>query len=49
MAPEPKAPNRACDTSRPLRRTRSMSRDILVTCALPYANGPLHLGHLVGY
>ena len=21
----------------------------LVTCALPYANGPLHLGHLVGY
>ncbi|GGZ58863.1 methionine--tRNA ligase [Lysobacter xinjiangensis] len=26
-----------------------MSRQILVTCALPYANGPLHLGHLVGY
>ncbi|MGY3264657.1 methionyl-tRNA synthetase [Lysobacter sp. HA35] len=26
-----------------------MSREILVTCALPYANGPLHLGHLVGY
>lgn len=24
-------------------------RRILVTCALPYANGPLHLGHLVGY
>ncbi|UXI69546.1 methionine--tRNA ligase [Tahibacter amnicola] len=22
---------------------------ILVTCALPYANGQLHLGHLVGY
>ena len=22
---------------------------IVVTCALPYANGPLHLGHLVGY
>jgi len=21
----------------------------LVTCALPYANGPLHIGHLVGY
>ena len=21
----------------------------LVTTALPYANGPLHLGHLVGY
>jgi methionyl-tRNA synthetase len=26
-----------------------MSREALVTCALPYANGPLHLGHLVGY
>lgn len=25
------------------------SRKILVTGALPYANGPLHLGHLVGY
>jgi len=22
-------------------------RKILVTCALPYANGPIHLGHLV--
>ncbi len=22
---------------------------LLITCALPYANGPLHLGHLVGY
>jgi methionyl-tRNA synthetase len=26
-----------------------MSRDILVTFALPYANGALHLGHMVGY
>ncbi len=26
-----------------------MARKILVTNALPYANGPLHLGHLVGY
>jgi methionyl-tRNA synthetase len=25
------------------------SRRILVTHALPYANGPLHLGHMVGY
>ena len=24
-------------------------RRILVTSALPYANGPLHLGHLVEY
>ncbi|MEQ1790481.1 MAG: class I tRNA ligase family protein, partial [Rickettsiales bacterium] len=24
-------------------------RKIMVTSALPYANGPLHLGHLVGY
>ncbi len=27
----------------------SEQRDILVTNALPYANGPIHLGHLVGY
>jgi methionyl-tRNA synthetase len=26
-----------------------MTREFVVTCALPYANGPLHLGHLVGY
>ena len=26
-----------------------MSAPALVTSALPYANGPLHLGHLVGY
>ena len=26
-----------------------MPRRILVTNALPYANGPLHIGHLVGY
>ncbi|AND67758.1 methionyl-tRNA synthetase [Dyella thiooxydans] len=26
-----------------------MSRRILVTNALPYANGPLHMGHLLGY
>ena len=26
-----------------------MPREFVVTCALPYANGPLHLGHLVGY
>ena len=25
------------------------SREILVTNALPYANGPIHVGHLVGY
>ena len=24
-------------------------RKILVTSALPYANGPLHIGHLVEY
>ena len=26
-----------------------MTRKILATNALPYANGPLHLGHMVGY
>ena len=25
------------------------SRTILVTSALPYANGPIHIGHLVEY
>ncbi len=29
--------------------TPAMNRDILVTSALPYANGPLHLGHLLEY
>jgi methionyl-tRNA synthetase len=24
-------------------------REILVTSALPYANGPIHLGHLIEY
>ncbi|OOG43104.1 methionine--tRNA ligase [Rhodanobacter sp. C06] len=27
----------------------TMSRRLLVTNALPYANGPLHMGHLLGY
>jgi len=27
----------------------AMSRRLLVTNALPYANGPLHMGHLLGY
>ena len=26
-----------------------MSRRLLVSNALPYANGPIHIGHLVGY
>ena len=26
-----------------------MRRRLLVTHALPYANGPLHLGHMLGY
>lgn len=31
------------------RRARCARRRMLVTSALPYANGPLHLGHLVEY
>jgi methionyl-tRNA synthetase len=27
----------------------SSSAPLIVSCALPYANGPLHVGHLVGY
>ena len=30
-------------------QTSSSRRRILVTSALPYANGPIHLGHLVEY
>ncbi len=29
--------------------SQNTPRKILVTSALPYANGPIHLGHLVGY
>ncbi len=29
--------------------SRTAQRKLLVTNALPYANGPIHLGHLVGY
>jgi len=25
------------------------TRKILVTNALPYANGPIHIGHMLGY
>jgi methionyl-tRNA synthetase len=31
------------------RQGRKMPRKIVVTSALPYANGPIHLGHLVEY
>ncbi|MBP6627445.1 MAG: class I tRNA ligase family protein, partial [Arenimonas sp.] len=39
------------DNDGPARTPRPMTppRPALVTTALPYANGPLHLGHLVGY
>ena len=41
---------RACDNSRSNNGLQNdMSRKILVTNALPYANGPIHLGHMVGY
>ena len=29
--------------------TNEISKKILVTNALPYANGSIHIGHLVGY
>src|SRR5690606_19092972 len=38
-----------CDNRRPPAHATAMPRNALVTNALPYANGPLHLGHLVGY
>jgi len=33
----------------PMDETSMSNRRILVTSALPYANGPIHLGHLVEY
>ena len=30
-------------------QNRMKNRKILVTSALPYANGPIHIGHLVEY
>jgi len=46
-----------CYVRRPFTRPNNMTtrtsippaRNILVTSALPYANGPIHLGHLVEY
>ncbi len=40
----------ACHNAQSLQEaTQPMSRRLLVTHALPYANGPLHLGHMLGY
>jgi len=32
-----------------MSKTKSPNRRLLVTSALPYANGPIHIGHLVEY
>jgi methionyl-tRNA synthetase len=41
---------RPCDNPTLFVEPLAMSaRDILVTHALPYANGPLHMGHMLGY
>src|SRR5579872_5560644 len=37
------------DRTRPLLWTPMPQRRLLVTSALPYANGHIHLGHLVEY
>src|SRR3954471_22062501 len=39
--------SRAATVRRPLGE--SMAEKILVTSALPYANGPIHIGHAVEY
>jgi methionyl-tRNA synthetase len=36
-------------TKAAVQKQSAKSRRILVTNALPYANGPIHIGHLVGY
>ena len=35
--------------SQPANPPEDGCRDILITSALPYANGPIHIGHLVEY
>jgi len=40
----PKTASRRTD-----RKRKKMPRKIVVTSALPYANGPIHIGHLVEY
>ena len=37
------------DLALALRKRVISVRNILVTNALPYANGPIHMGHLLGY
>ena len=39
----------SAQTSVPAAPTPAGRRQIIVTSALPYANGPLHLGHFVEY
>src|SRR5690348_17653303 len=37
-----------CDNPRSFSIAKlAMARELLVTCALPYANGPIHIGHIV--
>ena len=38
-----------CAPFKPQHNTMTEARKILITSALPYANGPIHLGHLVEY
>jgi len=46
VAPDLKKFARISSTSSPARNSMSRRR-LLVTSALPYANGSIHLGHLV--
>lgn len=39
----------ALQAEKEFERLTAMSSKLLVTAALPYANGPIHLGHLVEY
>ena len=41
--------NRPAAMPRSPEENKSMTRKLLVTSALPYANGPIHIGHLVEY
>ncbi|MGM0813551.1 MAG: class I tRNA ligase family protein, partial [Pseudomonadota bacterium] len=45
----PPAPPRRSTATGTIPPMTEIPRQILITSALPYANGPIHLGHLVEY
>ena len=47
--PPPPLPQNGRSIHLSLNRTKTMSRTLFVTTALPYANGSFHIGHIMEY